>query len=125
LWNLFMQNPEIQPALDAIGFVSDATATHDFDLTEKGFSALTWPNPANGSAPLYMEFAIARPQVLTAWLWSADGRRQRMVLDKKAYSTGVFQEKIDMNGLPAGLYFLSVTNDQNKTISVKIVLQKD
>jgi hypothetical protein len=125
LWNLFMQNPEIQPALDAIGFVSDATATHDFDLTEKGFSAAIWPNPVSSSAPLYAEFAIAHPQVLTAWLWSADGRRQRMVLDKKAFSTGAFREKIDMSGLPSGIYFLSVVNDQNKTSSVKLVLQKD
>lgn len=125
LWNLFMQNPEIQPAIDAIGFVPDASATRDFDLMLKGFTIAVRPNPATASAPLYIQVTTARPQVLSAWLWSADGRRQKMIVDKKAFSTGSFDESADLSGLSPGVYFLSVMNADNKMVSSKIVLQKD
>jgi hypothetical protein len=39
LWNLFMSNPEIDPALDAIGFVPDSTvATKDLNTLSKTWS---------------------------------------------------------------------------------------
>ena len=125
LWNLFMQNPEIQPALDAIGFVSDASSTHDFDLTEKGFTIAARPNPVSASTPLYIGITTARSQVLNVWLWSADGRRERMIVDKQAFSTGSFQFNTEIAGLSPGVYFLSVVNEQGKSVSTKIVVQKD
>ncbi len=45
LWNLFMSNPEIQPALDSIGFVYDSTSF----INENHQPSLTfniYPNPA-------------------------------------------------------------------------------
>jgi hypothetical protein len=45
LWNLFMANEEIQPALDAIGFVHDSTnAVPGHQITNNIF---LFPNPAN------------------------------------------------------------------------------
>jgi hypothetical protein len=43
---MFMKNPEIQPALDAIGFVKDLSATDD-DGYSRGVRV--YPNPASGS----------------------------------------------------------------------------
>lgn len=123
LWNLFMQNPEIQPALDAIGFVPDASSTSDFDLSEKGFTGQLWPNPAERAQALSLELVVGRPQVLSATLWSADGRLQRRLFDQKSFTTGTYQEAFDQSGLPPGIYFLSLKNEQNKMISQKIILQ--
>ena len=123
LWNLFMQNPEIQPALDAIGFVSDASGTHDFDLAEKGFAAHLWPNPAESAQPIFLELVLGRPQVLSATLWSVEGRLHRNLFDQKVFTTGTSQEKIDMIGLSPGVYFLSLKNDRNQMVSQKIILQ--
>ena len=118
-----MQNPEIQPALDAIGFVPDASGTRDFDLTEKGFTGRLWPNPAMGVQPLSLELILGRSQVLSAALWSVDGSLQRNLIDKKVFTTGTYHESFDPSGLPHGVYFLSVKNDQNQMISQKIILQ--
>lgn len=44
LWKMFMENPEIKPALDAIGFVADITSN------KETFNTNTWtisPNPAS------------------------------------------------------------------------------
>ncbi len=125
LWNLFMMNPEIQPALDAIGFVPDASATHEFGSTEKGFSTRAWPNPVIHNQPQSIELTIGRTQNLTATLWSVDGRLIHTVFSKKSFSTGVYQENVDPTGLPPGVYFLAVQNEQNNLISTKLVLQKE
>lgn len=123
LWNLFMQNPEIQPALDAIGFVPDASGTRDFDLTVKGFTGQLWPNPLGRDQSFSLTLVLGRPQQLSAALWSVDGRLQRNLIDNKVFTTGTYQETFDRSGLPPGVYFLSVRNDQNQMISQKIILQ--
>ena len=122
LWNLFMQNPELQPALDAIGFVPDASSTHDFDLTEKGYTGLLWPNPVGRDQALSLELVLSSPQVLSAALWSVDGRMQRRLFDQKTFTTGVYQENIDRSGLSPGVYILSLKNGLNQMISQKIIL---
>ncbi|MBK8427095.1 MAG: T9SS type A sorting domain-containing protein [Lewinellaceae bacterium] len=48
---------------------------------------------------------------------------QRNLIDKKVFTTGTYQESFDPSGLPPGVYFLSVKNDQNQMISQKIILQ--
>lgn len=125
LWNLFMQNPEIQPALDAIGFVEDATATHELNLKNKGFDVAAWPNPAGTSTNLSIEIALNRPQTLNAWLWSADGQRIRPVFDRKKVSGSAWQDSLPLEGLAPGIYLLSVSNEQNESVTLKIVVQKD
>lgn len=125
LWNLFMQNPEIQPALDAIGFVEDATATHELNLKNKGFDVAAWPNPAGTSTNLSIEIVLNRPQTLNAWLWSADGQRIRPVFDRKKVSGSAWQDSLPLEGLAPGIYLLSVSNEQNESVTLKIVVQKD
>ena len=47
LWKMFMQNPEIQPALDAIGFVPDASATDEQSVS---VACTIHPNPTQQEA---------------------------------------------------------------------------
>lgn len=52
LWRTFMSNPEIKPALDAIGFIPDIIATEDDKFVEK---CKIFPNPTSGSIHLKFE----------------------------------------------------------------------
>jgi len=52
LWNMFMKNPEIKPALDAIGFVPDLTATSDANDIIK---MALYPNPTTGKVKLVFD----------------------------------------------------------------------
>lgn len=124
LWDLFMANPEIQPALDAIGFVPDASGTDEWAPAQNGFSARVFPNPAINGEQIAIEIAVARPQSLTAVLYAADGRRVRELFSARAFAAGVFSEKTAVEDLPAGVYFLSIENDQKAIVFNKIILLK-
>jgi Uncharacterized protein conserved in bacteria len=62
LWRLFMQNPEIQPALSAIGFVPDNSPTSDVLLPENGMNLRVYPNPAFENGILSLEFVNPKKQ---------------------------------------------------------------
>ncbi len=54
LWSLFMSNPEIQPALDAIGFVPDSTVATT-DLKEATFEWSVFPSVTDGMISVKLE----------------------------------------------------------------------
>ena len=90
LWEKFMKNPEIQPALDAIGFMPDGSGTKD-NLTEiPGFDARIFPNPAAPGAPLQAEFSIVQAQKLTATILNVQGVAVRTLFRDRAFPAGVF-----------------------------------
>jgi hypothetical protein len=104
LWNLFMSNPEIQPALDAIGFVKDLTpVTTPIDA---GFEVLAYPNPAADA--LTVEFVLEKSQPVHLVLLDAQGRIVRQHIDEEIKAVGLFSEQVSLHGLPAGLYFLKI-----------------
>lgn len=107
LWELFMANPEIQPALDAIGFVDDPTASQS---TPTPYQPLqVFPNPAAGSAIA----AVELPAPSKVWLEIYDTRGQRWgsLSDGQFLGAGMHEFRIDAAGLPAGTYFLQLTSD--------------
>ena len=121
LWEKFMKNPEIQPALDAIGFMQDGSGTKD-NLTEiPGFDARIFPNPAAPGAPLQAEFSVIQPQKLTATILNVQGVAVRTLFRNRAFPVGVFVEKMDEAGLPAGVYLLELTNDKGVTTGIEFI----
>ncbi|MCF8246674.1 MAG: T9SS type A sorting domain-containing protein [Saprospiraceae bacterium] len=102
LWDLFMSNPEIQPALDAIGFVPDASATSEG--TEGGLDWLVFPNPTDEA--LTVEFVLDKPQAVSLQVFNAQGALLRNVLEGKKLSVGLVSEQISLSDLPVGPYFL-------------------
>lgn len=116
LWDLFMSNPDIQPALDAIGFVEDLTPA--LEASPASFDLLAYPNPADEL--LAVEFVVERPQPVSLQLHDAQGNLLRNLLDQKHQPAGLFSQRFDLQGLPVGLYFLWVKNG-SETAAVKIV----
>lgn len=121
LWDLFMANPEIGPALDAIGFVPDASDIDALDLTRKGFSAQVFPNPANGES-VEVRWTLDQPQTLRARLWQADGRLVKTLFEEREFPAGTFGEKLDLTGLPRGVFYMKTENKSGSGIIRKIVL---
>lgn len=101
LWDLFMANPEIQPALDAIGFMEDVTAVHSAGRP------LNWtlsPNPAGES--LFVEVVLPENQPLSLDLLNVQGEKVKTVYAGTDYAAGSLKHRIDLHGLSSGLYFL-------------------
>lgn len=102
LWNLFMSNPEIQPALDAIGFVPDATATSE-DINP-AMDWLVYPNPAEDV--LTVEFVLDEPQAVSLEVYNAQGVLLRNVLENRKLPIGLVNEQVPVGNLVSGVYFL-------------------
>ncbi|MBL7804458.1 MAG: hypothetical protein JNL02_12025 [Saprospiraceae bacterium] len=114
-WDLFMANPEIQPALDAIGFVPNSTGTAA--APQSGFTARISPNPAlPGAARLFVE--TGQPLELTARYFSADGSHALPVFSKRDVSQST---EIQLPNLPQGIGWLLVSDEKGHTQILKIL----
>ncbi|MCB0555859.1 MAG: T9SS type A sorting domain-containing protein [Phaeodactylibacter sp.] len=111
LWNHFMANPEIQDALDAIGFVPDTTvvATETPSLSS-GIDLSAYPNPAQDK--LMMELAVAKNTGLSATLLDSKGNLVIQLIDGRHFAPGNYTVPIDTRRLSNGVYFLQVRTEQ-------------
>lgn len=120
LWEKFMQNAEIQPALTAMGFVADNSPTND--LAKSRFSATIFPNPLAVNGDLSIEFTLLDPQILNAEITDTQGRLQQTLFTKKAMQSGVSTQSFVLKNLPAGTYFLHLQNSKNQEYTRKIIV---
>ena len=124
LWNLFMSNPEIQTALDSIGFVADTTQTSvEFENTqlENLFKLSNYPNPFNNQTEI--EFEINQPAEVKISIYDLLGREIKFISNEflKA-GKHKFNWKPDF-GLTSSVYFL-VASAGNKKLVHKILYIK-
>jgi hypothetical protein len=110
LWKLFMKNPEIKPALDAMGFVPDSTTAikgplsilDDFDLK-------IHPNPSFQTAPI--DFDLKNKMNLDLEIVDMSGRVIKKVFQKRLFLEGENQISISIEGIEKGLYALILRGD--------------
>ena len=97
LWNLFMANPEIQPALDAIGFVPDSPgAVTDLLLTS---GPLCHPNPVSDLLTIDSPLPIDKIKII-------DRIGQTVYT---ASNPGQKQIHVNVSGFEQGLYIVQIT----------------
>lgn len=111
LWNNFMANPEIAPALDAIGFVADTTqivAVNDINELE---NSRLYPNPASDQTTL--ELAVSKPATITLTLWDSFGRKIRDIATQQQLAAGLHYFSIDLTDFTSGNYWLQIRTDRN------------
>ena len=127
LWNKFMANPEIQPMLNAIGFISDSLTSVDEDVnTVDDFELLgNYPNPFNPSTTII--FNLAQKENVSVEIFNHLGEKVKTLVDAEL-SSG--ENKIVWNGLndennsvSSGIYLYKI-NTGNKTLYGKMILQK-
>jgi hypothetical protein len=104
LWNLFMADPAIQPALDSIGFVEDLTAVSNPQSND--FELLAYPNPT--ADVLNLAFVVEKPGPVSLALLDAQGSLLHHIYDEKNAPSGLFSRAVALEGLSSGLYFFKV-----------------
>jgi hypothetical protein len=101
LWDLFMANPEIQPALEAIGFKDDVSETNE---TPAAMHWSVFPNPSSQMTTL--ELFLEKTQALSLDVLDLYGRVTRRVFDKTNFPAGLSRLPVETGGLQPGVYLL-------------------
>jgi hypothetical protein len=101
LWRLFMSNPEIKPALDAIGFTADATGVKNVVDTEGGKLSV-FPNPNSGF--MAVEFDLKKGEKLSLSVVDAFGKMVLQVFDNQYFSEGKNRTSVQTKDLSNGFY---------------------
>ena len=113
LWDLFMQNPEIGPALDSIGFEEDISSATTL-VTESAVKV--YPNPARSVLNIASETGgPARISVI-----SLDGK----TVFERDYESLVGHTVIHLPPLAPGLYHISLKQDKKRQMIPVIVCQE-
>jgi hypothetical protein len=101
LWRLFMSNPEIKPALDAIGFVSDATSVKNAENTEGSHFSIS-PNPSLDKTLISIN--LEKSEVVSLEIADATGRIVQTIFRDKNLAEGKTDITVETTGLVGGFY---------------------
>ena len=108
LWKNFMLNPEIKPALDAIGFVSDSTSTGLFTPSvAKEFDLKFYPNPSTNNG--FIEVNIENTDKISLELYDFTGRLIKSYFKNRELQTGKHLLETDFKDVKNGSYLLILT----------------
>jgi hypothetical protein len=118
-WELFMQNPEIEPALLACGFKPD-NSVGQAEPAWAGMQATCFPNPVSAS-PAVLLLELAQAEQLTAVLTDATGRTVRTIFQATAFASGQHVVELPTQNISPGLYLISIQNDKQQQHTQKIV----
>ncbi len=121
LWNNFMANPEIQPMLDAIGFVPDYTDVKPSQvIPDKYLLKDNYPNPFNPTT--FIEYRIAGTGLVSLKVYDILGKEVcTLVNEQKA--PGEYRVRFDAGPLASGIY-LYVLKAGGNLITKKMCLIK-
>lgn len=107
LWDLFMRNPEIQPALDAVGFVEDTTTSVAELPAFLTSPPKVFPNPAIDEVRLTLN--PARAGEVSVDLFSVTGQYLRRVVTTRVLQPGSQTIPLNLRPRPkSGAYFLKI-----------------
>ncbi len=123
LWNYFMQNPEIQPMLNAIGFVADTTTSveGESDLMVKEFQLKgNYPNPFNPTTTI--EFSIPKADYTKVEIFDILGNKID-VINNSYLNSGINKVTWDAKNNASGIYFYKVSY-KGKSLLGKMMLVK-
>ncbi len=124
LWQLFMQNPEIAPALQAIGFQPDNTPVTEPYVGNTDFNLQVFPNPLKaGASELNLNWTIWGKESLSAQILDSQGRSLQILFKDKTFELGVFQEIFQLKQVSSGIYFLEIKNESGALSLQKLVIE--
>jgi hypothetical protein len=118
LWNLFMSNPEIQPALDSIGFFS---APNNIEPSVRKTGIEVWPNPSSSRGAL--NFKLDQAARLTVELFSLDGKKQATVYSGQFVQEGNHEIELAGYSLLPGIYILKSHKENKRPEIFELILQ--
>jgi hypothetical protein len=117
LWKNFMKNPEIEPALAALGFVKDnSIATQDID---NQYDISIFPNPTRQGF-FQVEMTLEKESNVSFSLCDVNGKEIKILSEKQAFSKGLHKQYFDNQELTGGFYLLKITI--NDTVIYKTLI---
>ncbi len=119
IWESFMKNPEIQPALTSMGFVSDPNGIIEGNNNQL-YDVSISPNPSDGLFTLQFNSLITG--IIKIKVKNAVGQ----FLFEKEYkntSPGAHKVGFDMLKQPKGIYFVELVQ-KSETVIVKLLLTR-
>ena len=120
LWKNFMLNPEIQPALDKIGFVPDSTSTPTTNINAT--SITIYPNPATESATI--QFNLTKEEIISINILNLQGQIIKAIFQNQKLPAGNQQFNISYAAIPKGFYLIQITGkDWSSTKKTLITLE--
>ncbi len=119
LWNKFMANPEITPALDAIGFTEDLS-TGMPEISQSGF--IVMPNP--GSNERTIRFNLTQGQQVQLTVNDMTGRLVSVISTGTWYAAGTHEVTANLAGLPDGMYLLKLTSAGKEPETITLIKQQ-
>ncbi len=121
LWDLFMRNDEISPALRAAGFTTDSTTVSVTELPPFLKSQPNvFPNPAKDEVSLRL--ALERAGTISAELYDGVGRSLGQVLPATRLSAGSHQLSLHLRPRPNAGYYLLKINGPGGSATLPLLL---
>jgi hypothetical protein len=101
LWRLFMSNPEIKPALDAMGFVADATLVKNEENTEGPLFSVS-PNLILDKTLVVID--LQKSENINLEMVDITGRVVQTIFKDKILPEGKTEITVETTGLKSGFY---------------------
>ena len=125
LWNCFMSNPEIQPALDAIGFVLDTFTVTGLEQVKNdkiGFSI--FPNPVSSILDISLKHNTnTYSERIEISLFGFNGKRILNFPKENQWPYGENNITISVADIPSGIYFLHLKTKQYSLTKRLVIVQ--
>ncbi|MBP6976766.1 MAG: T9SS type A sorting domain-containing protein [Lentimicrobiaceae bacterium] len=121
LWDKFMKNPEIAPALESIGFVNDPYSINGPGYDPDMISFSCSPNPAHEETILTVE--CKKEEKIDITIVSLTGQKVRSLHAGRVCPPGIHRIRTGLEGIPSGLYFIYLSKDQHIIAIDKLIKQ--
>lgn len=120
LWDNFMKNPEIQAALNAIGFVPDSTTVSVNETTIKDILNINiYPNPTQISTTL--ELQQWKAAGVRIELFDNLGQLRQLLLQENNLLPGTYRIDLPIEHLATGVYFIRIKSD-GRQLTKKLII---
>lgn len=122
LWNNFMANPEIQPALDAIGFVPDSTVINQTkEASDLFVSGSVYPNPATRAGTI--TWTTSETANTSLLLYDLNGLMIRELMPQTLLGAGLHHRTFDVTDCNPGVYWVRICTDRQMIAKPLIIIK--
>jgi hypothetical protein len=121
LWDIFMRNPEIQPALDAVGFVKDSTTSVTPLPAFLTSAPLVFPNPSK-AGPVNLTLVLKSSGQVAVDMLSITGEYVGRIQQPVLLSSGSNTLSLHLRPRPKSGYYLLKINGPDGAATVPLVL---
>ncbi|HQN98351.1 MAG TPA: glucoamylase family protein [Bacteroidales bacterium] len=112
LWNLFMENPEINSALQAIGFTYDPFAIDEISSFNKHFELIPIPS----KDVVYLNYLSDQPISVSVNIYNSTGQLTTTKYQKLFFDQNSKTKLLNISSLKRGLHFITIEGHQLKEV---------